>query len=138
MVTLIFLICDGIEFSTGRSKFSSGKRIKTLSSSNDLSFTLFDRMFPIILLCPIFDEIPIDDIFLLFHKILCPFFANEGFPNLPNGWLEPAQKIIKKHGGIIIADEVQPGFGRLGSSMWSHDMIGIQPDIVTIGKPMAN
>ena len=66
MVTLIFLICDGIEFSTGRSKFSSGKRIKTLSSSNDLSFTLFDRMFPIILLCPIFDEIPIDDIFLLF------------------------------------------------------------------------
>ena len=62
MVTLIFLICDGIEFSTGRSKFSSGKRIKTLSSSNDLSFTLFDRIFPIILLCPIFDEIPIDDI----------------------------------------------------------------------------
>ena len=70
--------------------------------------------------------------------ILCPFFANEGFPNLPSGWLEPAQKIIKKHGGIIIADEVQPGFGRLGSSMWSHDIIGIQPDIVTIGKPMAN
>ena len=80
MVTLIFLICDGIEFSTGRSKFSSGKRIKTLSSSNDLSFTLFDRMFPIILLCPIFDEIPIDDIFLLFPiKLLGLISGNVDF-----------------------------------------------------------
>ena len=80
MVTLIFLICDGIEFSTGRSKFSSGKRIKTLSSSNDLSFTLFDRIFPIILLCPIFDEIPIDDIFLLFPiKLLGLISGNVDF-----------------------------------------------------------
>ena len=80
MVTLIFLICDGIEFSTGRSKFSSGKRIKTLSSSNDLSFILFDRMFPIILLCPIFDEIPIDDIFLLFPiKLLGLISGNVDF-----------------------------------------------------------
>ena len=80
MVTLIFLICDGIEFRTGRSKFSSGKRIKTLSSSNDLSFTLFDKMFPIILLCPIFDEIPIDDIFLLFPiKLLGLISGNVDF-----------------------------------------------------------
>ena len=80
MVTLIFLICDGIELSTGRSKFSSGKRIKTLSSSNDLSFTLFDKMFPIILLCPIFDEIQIDDIFLLFPiKLLGLISGNVDF-----------------------------------------------------------
>jgi 4-aminobutyrate aminotransferase-like enzyme len=70
--------------------------------------------------------------------IICPFFANEGFPDLPYGWLKPAEKIIKKYNGIIIADEVQPGFGRLGNEMWSHDIIGLKPDIVTIGKPMAN
>ena len=70
--------------------------------------------------------------------IICPYFANEGFPDLPNGWLKPAERIIKKYNGMIIADEVQPGFGRLGSNMWSHQTIGLKPDIVTIGKPMAN
>ena len=70
--------------------------------------------------------------------ILCPFFANEGFPNLPPGWLSPTEKIVKKHGGLIIADEVQPGFGRMGSHMWAHQMMDLKPDIVTIGKPMAN
>ena len=70
--------------------------------------------------------------------ILCPFFANEGFPKLPKGWLNPVQDIVTKYNGVLIADEVQPGFGRLGSTMWAHDFIGIKPDIVTIGKPMAN
>ena len=70
--------------------------------------------------------------------IICPFFANEGFPNLPYGWLKPAEKMIRKYNGVIIADEVQPGFGRLGKKMWSHEIIGLEPDIVTIGKPMAN
>ena len=46
--------------------------------------------------------------------------------------------MIKKYNGVIIADEVQPGFGRLGKKMWSHEIIGLEPDIVTIGKPMAN
>ena len=70
--------------------------------------------------------------------IICPFFANEGFPKLPKGWLNPVQDIVTKYNGVLIADEVQPGFGRLGSTMWAHDFIGIEPDIVTIGKPMAN
>jgi len=70
--------------------------------------------------------------------IICPFFANEGFPKLQKGWLNPVQDIVTKYNGVLIADEVQPGFGRLGSTMWAHDFIGIKPDIVTIGKPMAN
>src|SRR5690606_23284449 len=41
-------------------------------------------------------------------------------------------------GGVIIADEVQPGFGRSGSHFWGHDRLGFAPDIVTLGKPMAN
>ncbi|MFT5868292.1 MAG: 4-aminobutyrate aminotransferase-like enzyme [Paracoccaceae bacterium] len=35
-------------------------------------------------------------------------------------------------------DEVQPGFGRLGSHWWGHQYMGLTPDVVTPGKPMAN
>jgi len=70
--------------------------------------------------------------------ILCPFFANEGFPDLPPGWLNPAIEVVRRAGGIVIADEVQPGFGRLGTHMWGHQRMGFEPDVVTLGKPMAN
>jgi 4-aminobutyrate aminotransferase-like enzyme len=70
--------------------------------------------------------------------IICPYFANEGFPELPKGWLDPTVGIVRRAGGIIIADEVQPGFGRLGVSMWAHQKLGFIPDVVTLGKPMAN
>lgn len=70
--------------------------------------------------------------------MVCPFFANEGFPDLPNGWLTPAIEAVRRAGGLVIADEVQPGFGRLGSHFWGHERIGFTPDIITIGKPMAN
>ncbi len=70
--------------------------------------------------------------------ILCPYFANEGFPDLPQGWLDPVQEVVRKAGGVIIADEVQPGFGRVGTHFWGHQKIGLKPDIVTMGKPMAN
>ena len=70
--------------------------------------------------------------------ILCPFFANEGFPTLEPGFLDPTIAVIRRAGGLIIADEVQPGFGRLGSHFWGHDWLGLAPDVVTIGKPMAN
>ena len=70
--------------------------------------------------------------------ILCPFFANEGFPDLPHGFLDPVADVVRRAGGIIIADEVQPGFGRTGSHWWGHDRIGLVPDVVTVGKPMGN
>ena len=70
--------------------------------------------------------------------IICPFFANEGFPDLETGWLDPAIAVVRKAGGIVIADEVQPGFGRLGTHFWGHQKLGFLPDVVTIGKPMAN
>jgi 4-aminobutyrate aminotransferase-like enzyme len=70
--------------------------------------------------------------------IICPYFANEGFPDLPRGWLDSAVAVVRRAGGIVIADEVQPGFGRLGTDFWGHQKIGMQPEIVTIGKPMAN
>ncbi len=70
--------------------------------------------------------------------ILCPSFVNEGFPTLEPGWLEPTMAAVRKAGGLFIADEVQPGFGRNGTHMWGHQRINAQPDIVTLGKPMGN
>ncbi|PDT00662.1 aspartate aminotransferase family protein [Rhizobium chutanense] len=70
--------------------------------------------------------------------IIDPFFANEGFPDLPQGFLDKSVAAVRKAGGLVITDEVQPGFGRTGSDMWGHQRAGIVPDIVTLGKPMAN
>lgn len=70
--------------------------------------------------------------------IIDPFFANEGFPDLPAGFLGRAVEAVRKAGGLVIADEVQPGFGRTGGHMWGHQRAGITPDIVTLGKPMGN
>lgn len=70
--------------------------------------------------------------------ILCPAFLNEGFPVLEPGWLNPAMEVVKKAGGLFIADEVQPGFGRNGYAFWGHQRIGVSPDIVTLGKQMGN
>lgn len=70
--------------------------------------------------------------------IIDPFFANEGFPDLPPGFLDKTVAAVRKAGGLVITDEVQPGFGRTGTHMWGHQHAGIVPDIVTLGKPMAN
>lgn len=70
--------------------------------------------------------------------LICPMFANEGLPSLPPGWLAPTEAALRKAGALIIADEVQPGFGRSGSHFWGHDKLGFRPDIVTMGKPMGS
>jgi 4-aminobutyrate aminotransferase-like enzyme len=70
--------------------------------------------------------------------ILCPVFANEGIPTVAPGFLDPTVAVIRRAGGLILCDEVQPGFGRVGSHFWGHDWLGFAPDVVTVGKPMAN
>ena len=70
--------------------------------------------------------------------VVCPYFLNEGFPDLPDGWLAPVGDLVRKAGGLLICDEVQSGFGRTGSHFWAHDKMGCTPDIVVTGKPMAN
>ncbi len=70
--------------------------------------------------------------------MLCPVFANEGLPDVSQDFLVPTVEAVRKAGGLIIADEVQPGFGRTGSHFWGHDLMGMAPDVVTLGKPMAN
>jgi len=70
--------------------------------------------------------------------IVCPFFLNEGFPMQSEGWLKPAAAAVKKAGGLLICDEVQSGFGRIGSHFWAYQRQAVTPDIVVLGKPMAN
>jgi len=70
--------------------------------------------------------------------MLCPVFANEGLPDVGPGFFDPAAAVVRQAGGLIIADEVQPGFGRLGSHFWGHGWLRLAPDVVTMGKPMGN
>ena len=57
---------------------------------------------------------------------------------LPEGYLKRAFTMVREAGGVCIADEVQTGFGRVGSHFWSFGLSGVRPDIVTMGKPMGN
>jgi 4-aminobutyrate aminotransferase-like enzyme len=65
-------------------------------------------------------------------------FSSDGVVSHPTGFLAEAAAHIRAAGGLFIADEVQPGFGRTGDHMWGFARHGVVPDIVTIGKPMGN
>ncbi|KAI4478759.1 hypothetical protein M0802_014494 [Mischocyttarus mexicanus] len=58
----------------------------------------------------------------------------------PKNYFKNAFRYVREAGGICIADEVQVGFGRVGSHMWAFQLYGedVIPDIVTVGKPMGN
>lgn len=64
--------------------------------------------------------------------------GNAGGVLLPEGYLTGAYERVRAHGGLCIADEVQVGFGRMGSTFWGFEQSGVVPDIVTIAKPMGN
>src|SRR3990170_3842612 len=57
---------------------------------------------------------------------------------LPDGFLAEAYRRIRAAGCVCIADEVQVGFGRVGSHFWGFETQGVVPDIVTMGKPIGN
>lgn len=70
--------------------------------------------------------------------IVDSIFSSDGvFPD-PAGALAPAADAARASGALVIADEVQPGFGRTGAGMWGVTRHGVVPDMVTTGKPMAN
>ena len=72
------------------------------------------------------------------------FFIAESIPSvagqvfMPDGYLKEVYKLIREAGGICIADEVQVGFGRVGSHWWAFETQGVTPDIVTMGKPIGD
>lgn len=67
-----------------------------------------------------------------------PIFSSDGLRPDPAGFLGPAVDAAREAGGVLIADEVQSGFGRTGSHLWGFERHGLVPDLVTMGKPMGN
>lgn len=52
--------------------------------------------------------------------------------------MRAAYDIVRKAGGVCISDEVQTGFGRMGSHYWGFETQGVIPDIVTVAKGLGN
>ena len=64
--------------------------------------------------------------------------SSDGVFTAPAQFLKPAVAAIRAAGGLFIADEVQPGHGRLGTHLWGFQTHDVAPDIVTMGKPTGN
>ena len=70
--------------------------------------------------------------------VIDTIISSGGVVQPPPGYLTKAAEIIRNAGGLFVADEVQPGFGRTGEQFWGFEADGVIPDIVTMGKPMGN
>jgi 4-aminobutyrate aminotransferase-like enzyme len=74
---------------------------------------------------------------------ICGFIA-ESMPSvggqivLPKNYLSRVYETVRAAGGVCIADEVQTGYGRIGTHFWAFESYGVIPDIVVLGKPMGN
>lgn len=65
------------------------------------------------------------------------FMTNGILPPVP-GYVAGVVERVRAAGGLFIADEVQSGFGRMGTHFWGHRHHGVVPDFITIGKPAGN
>lgn len=71
---------------------------------------------------------------LLFDTI----FSSDGVFSPQAAEVQKAVTLVRQAGGLVIADEVQPGFGRTGNVFWGFNRYGVTPDLVSLGKPMGN
>jgi 4-aminobutyrate aminotransferase-like enzyme/Ser/Thr protein kinase RdoA (MazF antagonist) len=67
-----------------------------------------------------------------------PLFTSDGIFSPPPAYLVEVARRVHEAGFLLVADEVQAGYGRTGSHLWSFQASGITPDLVTLGKPMGN
>jgi 4-aminobutyrate aminotransferase-like enzyme len=67
-----------------------------------------------------------------------PIMGVGGFITPPKDYFKLAYEIVKRYGGVFIADEVQTGFGRTGGKWWGIEQYGVEPDIMTMAKGIAN
>jgi 4-aminobutyrate aminotransferase-like enzyme/Ser/Thr protein kinase RdoA (MazF antagonist) len=70
--------------------------------------------------------------------ILDGVLQSDGVFDLDPAYVQALVQMTHDAGGLWIADEVQGGHGRTGDAMWSFERFGIEPDFVTLGKPMGN
>lgn len=74
-----------------------------------------------------------------FAGLFCDtIFSSDGVHPGPAGFLAEAADVARRAGGLFVADEVQPGFGRTGGDMWGFARHGLVPDLAVLGKPMGN
>jgi 4-aminobutyrate aminotransferase-like enzyme/Ser/Thr protein kinase RdoA (MazF antagonist) len=66
----------------------------------------------------------------------CPSVGGQHL--LPSGYLAEVYASVRRAGGLTVADEVQTGFGRLGSCFYAFEEHGVVPDVVVLGKPIGN
>ena len=64
--------------------------------------------------------------------------TSSGIFDPPRAWSDAISAPLRAAGALIVADEVQYGLGRSGSHLWGFQRRGLEPDIVTLGKPVAN
>lgn len=57
-----------------------------------------------------------------------------GIHVLPADYLQKMAKVTHEHGGLVIADEIQTGYGRMGEKYWAYEMSGVEPDMVIVAK----
>ncbi|MDQ6773660.1 MAG: aminotransferase class III-fold pyridoxal phosphate-dependent enzyme, partial [Candidatus Dormibacteraeota bacterium] len=69
--------------------------------------------------------------------IVEPVMGEGGFVVPPPGWLADVAALCREHGIVLIADEVQSGMGRTGT-MWAYEQEDVHPDLVCVGKGIAN
>lgn len=70
--------------------------------------------------------------------IVEPIQGYGGVVEAPRGYLKQAAEIVRGHGGVMIIDEVQSGFGRTGDSYWAFEAHDLVPEIVVLAKGMGN
>lgn len=74
-------------------------------------------------------------------KIACimmePIFTFQGMTMAEPVYMQELVKYIHQIGALVVVDEVQGGLGRMGTT-WGYQHLGIEPDVLTCGKPLSN
>jgi len=65
-------------------------------------------------------------------------YTSDGILGPARQWLQATVAAVRAAGGLFVADEVQAGYGRTGESLWGISSCGVEPDLMTLGKPMGN
>ena len=65
-----------------------------------------------------------------------PLQGEGGVVNSTSAFLEGLRSLCDEAGALLVFDEVQCGLGRTGK-LWAHEHSGVQPDIMTLAKPLA-
>jgi 4-aminobutyrate aminotransferase-like enzyme/Ser/Thr protein kinase RdoA (MazF antagonist) len=65
-------------------------------------------------------------------------YTSDGILTPPSAYHAEVARLAREAGARVVADEVQAGYGRSGEHLWSFAAGGLEPDLVTLGKPMGN